>query len=187
MDRRHFLGLSAMAAGMLWPAGDASACSIVATNRTPFSDRTSRAAIASWVQFLNEAGTLPDDDLIRRHGDLSVVLEDEWVDEVVGDREPGHIGRDYLFVKEFRLSGGRLDPRPIELEETNLLRRLGNRATYQFTLKRYSYHPADFEGCNGMFTHDEYYGFDRISCLATLTANHLRTVRRFPEWYLEPA
>jgi hypothetical protein len=38
-----------------------------------------------------------------------------------------------------------------------------------------------------MFVHDEYYGYDRISCLATLTANRLATVRRFPEWYLEPA
>ena len=185
IGRRRFLGVVGVGASMIWAAEEAAACSIVATNVTPFSDRRSRAAIAEFVALLNEAATLPNEELMRRQDEMSVVIEDEWVDERVGDREPGHGGRDYLFVKEFRVSGGRLDPRPIEIEDINLIRRLGNKATYQFTLKRYSYHPADYEGCNGLFTHDAYYGYDRLSCLATTYANRLQTVRRFPEWYLD--
>ena len=152
IDRRHVLGLTAAGVVLLWSAEDAAACTIAVQDRTTFSDRRSRAAIAEFVALLNEAPTLSEGELIRRLDEMSVVLEDDWVDERVGDRAPGHVGRDYLFVKEFRLSGGKLDSRPIEVEETNLLRRLGNRATYQ---------------------------------LATLSANRLRTVRRFPEWYLE--
>lgn len=184
IGRRQLLSMVGVGVGMLWTSRDAAACSIVPTSRTPFHDRRSRASIGKFVALLNEAATLSDEELMRRQDEMSVVLEDDWVDEQVGDRQTGAIGRDYLFVKQFRVSGGILDPRPIEVEDVNLIRRLGNRATYQFTLKRYSYHPADLEGCNGLFTHDAYYGYDRLSCLATTSANRLQTVRRFPEWYL---
>lgn len=154
IGRRQFFGAAGVGVGLLWSARDAAACSIVAASRTPFSDRRSRQAITEFITLLNGAPTLSDDELIRRQDEMSIALEDEWVEERVGGRQPGHIGRNYLFVKEFRRSGGRLDPRPIQIDDINLIRRLGNRATYQFTLKRYSYHPADPEGCNGMFTHE---------------------------------
>jgi len=183
--RRQVLALGGVGMALLYPNASATACSISPQNRTPFNDRRSRGAITDFVTLLNEAATLPEDEAIRRQDAMSVVLEDAWVEERVGDRERSHVGRDYLFVKEFRMAGGRLDTRPIEIEEINLIRRLGNRATYQFTMKRYSFHPADPEGCNGLFTHEAFYGYDRLSCLATTYANRLQAVRRFPEWYLD--
>ena len=183
--RRQVLALGGVGIALLYPHASATACSISPQNRTPFNDRRSRGSIADFVQLLNEAATLPEEEAIRRRDEMGVVLEDAWVEERVGERDRSHAGRDYLFVREFRMAGGQLDTRPIEIEEINLIRRLGNRATYQFTMKRYSFHPADPEGCNGLFTHDAFYGYERLSCLATTYANRLQAVRRFPEWYLE--
>jgi hypothetical protein len=185
--RRQFFGVAAAGLGALWWGSEAAACSLTGTNRTPFDDRKSRAAIAGFVKLLNEAPSMPQREVTRLQEDLGFVIESEWVDEELGDRSPTDVERQTTFVREFRTSEGKLDPRPITIDGINLIRRLGNQATYQFTLKRYSYHPADPEGCNGMFVHDEYYGYNRTSCLATLLANRLQTVRRFPEWYLEPA
>ncbi len=159
----------------------------MATNRTPFSDRKCRRAIAEFVSLLNDAPSLTLEDVSQRLDDMGVSIEEDWVDEALDERRLSLTNGDqqYAFAREFRMSYGMLDPRPIELEDINLIRRVGNRATYQFTLRRYSYHAADLEGCNGLFAHDEYYGHERSSCLATLYANRLNTVRRFPEWYLE--
>ena len=183
--RRQLFGLTAAGASSLWLGSRAEACSISPSNRTPFSDRNCRRALAEFVRFLNEAPSLTDDALAARADELSVSLEWEWVAETLGDRSQA-ADSEYTFLREFRLSGGRLDPEPIKLVAINLIRRLGNKSTYQFTLERFSYYPADPEGCNGLFTHDEYYGVDRTAYLATFSANYLKTIRRFPEWYLEP-
>ncbi|UIJ44784.1 hypothetical protein LZK98_17260 [Sphingomonas cannabina] len=184
--RRQFFGLTATGLGMLWSGSEAAACTLVAVNRAPFRDRMCRRALAEFVALLNDAPSLPVEDVLRRKDEIGVWIEEGWVDDRLGEeRSNKDADRQYTFVREFRLSAGILDPRPIEIDGINLVRRLGNRATYQFTLKRYAYHPADPEGCNGLFVHDEYYGDDRLSCLATFSANHLKTVRRFPEWYLE--
>jgi hypothetical protein len=185
IGRRQFFGLTAAGVAAMLPGTEAAACSLVATNRTPFNERANRRAIAHFVRLLNVAPGLPEEEVVRQSDDLAFSIEDEWVDETLGERSASDVERQSTFLREYRFAGGRLDPKPIELESTNLIRRLGNRATYQFTLKRYSYHPADPEGCNGMFVHDAHYGYDRISCLAALSANRLRHVRRFHEWYLE--
>jgi len=185
IERRRFVGLAFAGLGMCWSASEARACSIAAVNRTPFSDRRCRQAIAEFVTLLNEAPSLSWDDASRRLDEMGVEIEEDWARELTWDRSMTNVDRQYAFVQEYRKSGGILDPKPVEIDELNLIRRLGNRATYQFSLKRYSYHPADPEGCNGLFVHDEYYGYDRLACLATFSANRLNGVRRFPEWYLD--
>jgi len=104
---------------------------------------------------------------------------------MLGDRVPPSPNHPVQFYKEFRLSAGRPDPRPIRISELNLLRRVGTRAVYQFTLDRYSYHSADDDGCNGMFTHDEFYGVDRVAYLATFSNNQLQQIKLFQDWPLE--
>jgi hypothetical protein len=183
IERRQLFGLAAAGTGSLLFGAEVQACSIRAPDRTRFSDRACRAALTRFVTVLNEAHTMTDEAFSSEVDDLGVELEAEWVALALYPHglEPD---RDKTFLRQFRVSSGKLDPRPIKLAEFNLIRRLGNRASYQFTLERYSYHPADTEGCNGLFVHDEYYGVDRNAYLATFTANRLQTIRPFPEWYL---
>ena len=184
IGRRELLAAGAVGAA-LFAAPAAQACSLTADVRRKFSDRACRAALEEWVGLLNRAPQMSAEAIAEQVDDLNMTIDDEMVWEVLGERTSTRTDRGYLFYKEFRLSGGRLDTRPIRIDEINLIRRLKNRATYQFTIERYSYHPADPEGCNGLFTHDEYWGVERDSYLATFWNNRLRTVRPFPEWYLE--
>ena len=184
IGRREVLAAGAAGVALL-AAPAAEACSIVAQRFVRFSDRASRQALQEWVELLYVGPSMSAEAIADRVDDLNISIDEDMVWNVLGERTNTDTDRGYTFYKEFRLSGGRLDTRPIRIAETNLIRQLRNQATYQFTLERYSYHPADPEGCNGMFTHDEYWGVDRVSYLATLLNNRLRSVRPFPEWYLE--
>jgi hypothetical protein len=89
------------------------------------------------------------------------------------------------FLRTYRLSDGKLDSKPIRLAELDLVRQRGSRAAFAFTLKRYSYHAADPEGCNGMLTHDEYWGEEQTGYIATFVNNRLEQLREFPEWFAD--
>lgn len=184
IDRRSLLvgaaaGMSALA------AGEAEACSIVPVRNLPFEDRACRRRIRDWVALLEQGPAMTDAAIEAAAEALRGWVDHDIVLAVLGDRVPPSPNWPVQFYKEFRLSAGRPDPRPIRISELNLLRRAASRAVYQFTLDRYSYHPADHEGCNGLLTHDEYYGVDRVSYLATFYNNQLQQIRWFEEWPLE--
>ena len=181
--RRELIAAGVVGLGLV-AAAPVEACSLTAVRRRPYSDSECRRELQRFVNLLNAAPILSPEALSERAQELSVTLDETMVENAVGDEGSWDEQRD-RFYREFKISDGKPDPRPIRLREANLIRRLGNRAAYQFTLERYSYHAADEEGCNGMFTHDEYYGVDRTSYLATFVANGLEAVKDFPEWPLE--
>jgi hypothetical protein len=184
IDRRALL--AAAAAGMsALAAGGAEACSLTATRNRPFDDRACRRRIRDWAALLDRGAGMSDSAIDAAAEAIGGSVDHDIVLAVLGDRVPPSPERPVQFYKEFRLAGGRPDPRPIRLSELNLLRRVGSRAVYQFTLDRYSYHPADQEGCNGMFTHDEFYGVDRTAYLATFQNNQLQAIKWFEDWPLE--
>lgn len=88
-------------------------------------------------------------------------------------------------IGTFKISGGKLDIKPIRLLDLEIVQQRANQASYAFTLKRYSYTPADPEGCNGMFTHDEFWQFESAGYIASFKNNRMRTFRPFPEWFAE--
>ena len=184
IGRRELLAAGAAGLVLALPAR-ADACSIVANPPERFSDRSCRRALRLWVELLNRAPSMSAEALSGEVEEISVSIDEEMIDSVASERINSTDERRYAFYRDFRMSGGKLDTRPIRIDEVNLIRQLGGRATYQFTLERFSYHPADPEGCNGLFTHDEYWGVDRVSYLATFWNNRLESVKPFPEWYLE--
>jgi hypothetical protein len=180
IERRQFITLAAGAAALGAAAAPAKACSIVGTRISRFSDEKSRRALADFVRLLNDGPGLSEEALAERTRTIRPSIGD---DLVVGLDAPATI-RD--FVRAYRLSNGRLDPEPIRLVGATLIRQVGNKAAYQFTLRRFSYHEADEEGCNGMFVHPAYYGEVDHSLIAAMENNQLRSVRAFPEWHIEP-
>ncbi|HEV7658270.1 MAG TPA: hypothetical protein VGO55_00335 [Allosphingosinicella sp.] len=174
-------GLGALA------ASPAEACSFISDRRTPFDEAACRRALDNWVALLNAGPELTLEVVTERVDAMSPFYVDgEMVQSVLGDRSETLTGGQYVFHKEFRLAGGRPDPRPIRVAETHHIRRLRNRATHQFTLERYSYVPeevADGGSCD--ISHEAYYGTFRTSYLATFHNNRLGSIRLFPEWYLE--
>jgi hypothetical protein len=184
IDRRAVL--IGAAAGMSALAGtSAEACSLTGTRNLPFDDQACRRRVRDWVALLDRAPAMTDAEIEAAAQAVDMGLDADIVTAVVGDLLPPSSERTVKFYREFRLSAGRPDTRPIRISELNLLRRVRNRAVYQFTLDRYSYHPADDEGCNGMFVHGEYYGVDRTAYLATFSNNQPQGLRWFQDWPLE--
>jgi hypothetical protein len=184
IDRRALL--VAAAAGMsALAAGSAEACSLTATRTVPFEDRACRQRIRDWAALLDRGPGMTDAAIEAAAEAIGGWVDSDIVVAVLGDRVPPSPNQPVQFYKEFRLSAGRPDSRPIRISEINLLRRVDRRAVYQFTLDRYSYHPADDEGCNGMFAHDEFYGVDRVAYLATFSNNQLQQIKTFQDWPLE--
>src|SRR3546814_1010192 len=94
---------------------------------------------------MNEAPSLPPGAVSDWVDSRAIEVEVEYpVSENVG----GAL-YNYLFFREYRISGGKLDPDPIRLKEINLIRNVKNHASFQFTLTRNQFSPADDEGCNG--------------------------------------
>lgn len=183
IGRRAVLVGGALGLGAL--AGGAEACSLTAVRNRPFDDRICRQRVRDWVALLDRAPAMADAAIEAAAQAADLGPDSAIVTAVVGDLLPLSSERTIQFYKGFRLSAGRPDTRPILISELNLLRRVRSRAVYQFTLDRYSYHPADEEGCNGMFVHGEYYGVDRTAYLATFNNNQPQGVRWFQEWPLE--
>lgn len=180
IERRQFITLAAGAAALTAVAAPANACSILGTRSRRFSDAESRRALAAFVKLLNEAPGLSGKALEERTGTIRPVIGDELLEAIDGPATAES------FFRTYRLSDGKLDPEPIRLVGATLIRQAGNKAAYQLTLRRFSYHAADEEGCNGLFVHGAYYGEEDHSLLAGMENNALTSVRAFPEWPIEP-
>jgi hypothetical protein len=149
-----------------------------------FNDRTCQQQLQQFVKLLNDGPSMEPEAITAQVEEWGISIGDDALWDTLAE-EANNVGRNYQFFKKYKISGGKIDSKPILLRDVNLIRQLKNRATYQFTLRRHSYHPADSEGCNGLFTHGEFWGNDDYSYLATFTNNRLKTVETFPEWYLE--
>ncbi|MBO9580602.1 MAG: hypothetical protein J7498_06890 [Sphingobium sp.] len=181
MKRRELLGVGAVASVLL-ASSAANACTILPTVKA----KALRLAecerqIHELVAFMNQAPGLSQD------------VVSEWVDrrninvyyEYPVSENVGGSLYNYLFFREFRISGGKLDPDPIKIKEINLIRHLGGNSALQFTLIRNQFFPEDLEGCNGLFTHGDYFDKTETAFIARFFNNKLMSFRDFPEWFVE--
>jgi hypothetical protein len=180
IERRQFITLAAGAAALTAISAPANACSLTGTRIRRFSDAESRRALTAFVKLLNEAPDLSEEALEERTRTIRPAIGDDLLEGIDGPATAE------TFFRSYRLSDGKLDPEPIRLVSATLIRQVGNKAAYQFTLRRFSYYAADEEGCNGLFTHDAYYGEEDHSLIAGMENNALTSVRAFPEWPIEP-
>jgi hypothetical protein len=174
---RRALLATALAATLV--TGKARACEITATRRAPYREDECVRAIEELVRMLNEAPSMPEAAVEAWYADRQFSVDDQLLVDADSDNEP------VQFLRTYRLSDGKLDSRPIRLAELERVRQRGNRAAFGFTLKRYSYHAADPEGCNGMFVHDEYWGEEQTGFIAAFENNRMTSLRRFPEWFAD--
>lgn len=162
-------------------AAQAGACSLTGTRRArPFRRHACERQLEELVRMLNEAPSMPAGAVEAWYEDRRFEVDDEilWTDSDVTVEVP-------VFLRTYRLAAGKLDSKPIRLVDLDLVRQRRNRAAFAFALKRYSYHPADPEGCNGMFTHDEYWGNEQTGYIATFVDNRLERLREFQEWFAD--
>lgn len=161
-------------------AGQAGACSLTATRARPFRRAECERQIEELVRMLNEAPSMPAGKVEAWYEERQFEVDDEmlWSEANVTVEVPA-------FLRSYRLSAGKLDSKPIRLTELQLVRQRKSQAAFAFTLKRHSYHPADPEGCNGMFVHEEYWGDEEAGYIATFVNNRLERLREFPEWFAD--
>jgi len=182
MGERQGIGrralLAAAMAATLAP-GRARACEISATRRSPYREDECLRAIEELVRMLNAAPSMPEAAVEAWYADRQFSVDDELLSDA-GERADA-----VQFLRTYRLSDGKLDSRPIRLAELERVRRRDNRAAFAFALKRYSYHAADPEGCNGMFAHDEYWGEEQAGFIAAFENNRMTSLRLFPEWFAD--
>lgn len=180
IGRRELLGIGAVGA-TLFASSAAQACTIVPPPKIkPFRRNECEQQIHDLVAFMNEAPNLSAkavSDWVDRR-DIDVEFEYPLSENV------GGVLYNYLFFREYKISGGKIDPNPIKLKEINLIRHVGNKAAFQFTLVRNQFFPADLEGCNGLFTHEEYFGETETAFIARYSNNKLNSFRDFPEWFV---
>lgn len=170
-------GLAAAIGGAVEPA---AACSLVARPKPRrFSEAAALRSLRELVALINAAPKLTDALLGERAEALNF-------DAAIADELLSYPDRSPIENSELLRAWGRADGKPdrsaIRLTETTFLKEAHGIALYQFTLTRDQYHPADTEGCNGLFVHDEYYGIERRSYLGVFVNNALRDVRSFPDW-----
>lgn len=180
IGRREVLGIGAVGA-TLFASSAVQACTIVPSAKAkPFRRIECERQIHDLVAFMNEAPN------------LSAEAVSDWVDTRGIDVEFDYplsenvdgVLYNYLFFREYKISEGKIDPDPIKIKEINLVRHVENKAAFQFTLVRNKFFPADFEGCNGLFTHDEYFVKTETSFIARFLNNKLNSFRDFPEWFV---
>jgi hypothetical protein len=161
-------------------AGEATACSLTATARRPFRRGACEREIEALVRLLNEAPSMAAEAVSDWYAERQFEIDrDLLTPDSEGLTDPVD------FLRAFRLTDGKPDPRPIRLADLDLVRQRGNNAAFGFTLVRWSYHPADREGCDGLFTHGEYWGEERSGYIAAFQNNRLRSLREFPEWFAD--
>jgi hypothetical protein len=183
MDTEQGIGRRALLAAALAAtmAGSAAqGCSLTATRRPrPYREEECVRAIEDLVRMLNEAPSMPAETVEAWYADRGFSVDDELLFDSSERLEAPQ------FLRTYRVSDGKLDSKPIRLAELELVRRRGNRAAFAFTLKRWSYHAADPEGCNGMFVHGEYWGPEQAGFIAAFENNGLTSLRLFPEWFAD--
>ncbi|MBJ7527516.1 MAG: hypothetical protein JHD10_09815 [Sphingomonadaceae bacterium] len=174
---------SLLAAGMTLAAvvgTKASACSLTVPERPRrFNDAVCRRQIDELVSIFNRAPSMTEEAVDTWLEERNVEFDDDllWSDSEQAQLGPAD------FIRNFKMSGGQLDTKPIRLTEVSLIKNRGNLASYAFTLRRYSYTPADPQGCNGLFTHDEFWDYAHTGYIAAFTNNRMDTLRAFPEWF----
>ena len=180
IGRRVLLGASVIGASFI-ASSTAEACSIIATPKAKsFKASVCEQQIYDLVAFLNKAPS------------LSRVEIEKWVDDRGVDvyyeyplsQNVGGVLYNYLFFQEYHISGGKPDPKPMQVSDVNLIRQVKNQAAYQFTIDRTQFFPADEEGCKGLFTHDEYFGATKTAFIAKFLNNKMTDFREFPEWFV---
>ncbi|MBE1525617.1 hypothetical protein GGC65_000073 [Sphingopyxis sp. OAS728] len=179
IGRRELLWMGA-AGATLFASPATQACTIIPPEKAkPFRRGECERQIHDLIAFMNEAPSLSSDAVSEWVDARDVDVEFEYpVSENVG----GGL-YNYLFFREYRISGGKLDPDPIKIKEINLIRNVKNHASFQFTLTRNQFFPADDEGCNGLFTHGEYFKKTDTAFIARFFNNRLKSFRDFPEWF----
>src|SRR3546814_417462 len=179
MGRRELMSIGAVGA-TLFVSSATKACTVLPTARVkPFRRAECEQQIHDLIAFMNEAPSLPPGAVSDWVDSRAIEVEVEYpVSENVG----GAL-YNYLFFREYRISGGKLDPDPIRLKEINLIRNVKNHASFQFTLTRNQFSPADDEGCNGLFTHGEYFRKTDTAFIARFFNNRLKSFYDFPEWF----
>jgi len=168
-------GIAALGVTM---SGQAISCSITASREpSRFSDRACQRVIREFVRMLNEAPSMDINAVETWLEQNSISLDSDllWSGSQQTDAA--------TFLRTYRVSDGKLDPKPIRLTEIELVRQRANLASYAFTLRRYSHHAADPEGCNGLFVHDEYWGEEEAAYIAAFKNNQITNLREFPEWF----
>jgi hypothetical protein len=174
---------SLLAAGMTLAAvvgTKASACSLTVPERPRrFNDAVCRRQIDELVSIFNRAPSMTKEDVGNWFEKRNINFDEYllWSDSEQEQLSPAD------FIRNFKMSGGQLDTKPIRLTEVSLIKNRGNLASYAFTLRRYSYTPADPQGCNGLFTHDEFWDYAHTGYIAAFTNNRMDTLRAFPEWF----
>lgn len=180
IERRTLMTAAITAAAGAVLASPAAACSLTATRSARrFSDRECRMAVETFVRMLNEAPTMDPAKLEAWVEDQSITIDDALYS---GEGRPTDM---MDFFRSYLSASGKPDARPIRLEELEPIQQRRDRASYAFTLRRMMYYPADPEGCNGMFVHDEFWGDTRIGLIASFVDNRMSHVRPFPEWFAE--
>jgi hypothetical protein len=179
-ERRTILLAGAALLAATAGAGRAQACSLTGTRSRPFRRSACEEELAELVRILNAAPSMSEAAVEAWYEERQFEVDDDLLEEQEGNivDVPG-------FLRSYRLADGKLDSKPIRLVEVELVRQRGNRAAFAFTLKRHSYHAADPEGCNGLFTHGEYWGEERAGYIATFLNNRLTQLRAFPEWFAD--
>lgn len=179
IGRRALLGIGATGAA-LFASSATQACTIIpAPKAKPFRRGMCEQQIHDLIAFMNKAPSLSPDAVSDWVDARAIEVEFEYpVSENVGG-----VLYNYLFFREYRISGGKLDPDPIKLKEINLIRNVKSHASFQFTLTRNQFFPADDEGCNGLFTHGEYFQKTDTAFIARFFNNRLKSFRDFPEWF----
>ena len=170
IGRRELFAATIVTVGAIGSSA-ANACSLTIPRKpASFRDAYCEQRIRSFVAFANIAHVKSDEEV------------DKWEEQT--GISPAYEGDFDETVKTLRLGDGKVDPKPIKIVELELIRQLKNRASYAFVLKRHRYFAADEEGCNGLFTHGEYFGEETTAYLATFENNEFRTFREFPDWYI---
>ncbi|HEX8389640.1 MAG TPA: hypothetical protein VF636_11515 [Sphingomonas sp.] len=170
-----------MVAGVAGAAG-AEACSLTPRLKPrPHSDVACRKSLDDLIAVIRSAPSISDAELTRRTAELAISFDSSVSDPILDypNRSPIELTE---LLRGWSASAGKADRKPIRLAEVNPLKENDGVALYQFTLLRDQYHPADEEGCNGLFTHEEFFGPERRSYLGTFINNRLRNVTAFDEW-----
>jgi hypothetical protein len=164
-------------AGATMAAAPAAACSIAATRKPiAFQNGACERQLYRLIEFANLASSKTNDE-------IDALLEKSNLSSVSyrGDQDWNASN----FVSEMRMTDGKLDERPMRIVELELVRQIKNRASYAFVIERRGmFVPADPEGCNGLWTHEEYRTNEKTAYLSEFVNNRLINFRDFSEWYV---
>lgn len=159
----------------------ADACSLAGRLKPrAFYDAACRNSLDRLVALIRMAPRRSAEELVTKAEATSIHFDETVSDPILNYPNRSPIERAEL-IAGWSMAGGKADRTAIRLIEVNSLKSEKGVALLQFTLQRDQFHPAD-EGCNGLFTHGDFYGPERRSYLGTFINNDLRQVTAFDQW-----